>query len=440
MALWFVPIFAGHLYWEMPDLALWGTLLILPVALMSVTSAWWTTRSGAIRLGGMVLAYFSACMLIYYGLHFDVMDLGNQDWWWAFEFDVADWLMISLVSAGATALCIYGVGRQRRGEPLFAAEVQADQTDWVMSLFETPCPTTSAERAEVWGEVQGRGLPTLVWSTLAALAVPLLWFITALLDSISLWFVVTYGVFLIPLAKGTPSFGVRIKEGTAALSLFDATRPLTTAWLTFTKAGVAVFSITLGVLALLTSFWFAAPLVEHHIEFIEPIKSAAHNYVRNSSTSEITAELFVLFMQFATMVVALEVMQTAYASKGDRLTYGLLGLLVYGCILTLLIAMKLVSVDFGLAHLWLTFALIAGASVWFIALLWRDRVLSVGQLALIVGIWGIYALAYAHTLNISGTFVADTPAAFLAFRAAVCTLTLLVFVSAPLSFDRARHG
>lgn len=168
-------------------------------------------------------------MILYYGLHFDVVGFGDDAAWWNFRFDLTDWLMIIILSVGSTGFCIYGVSRQRQGEPLFAGEMKDDQTDWVMSLFETRCPTSSSARAELWGELQGRGLPTVVWSTLAAFAIPLMWFITALLDSINLWFVVTYGVLLIPLAKGTPTFRVRIKEGTAALSLFDATRPLTTA-------------------------------------------------------------------------------------------------------------------------------------------------------------------------------------------------------------------
>ena len=39
MALWCVPVYAGHLYWEIPDLGLWGTLLILPVGLLAVRPA-----------------------------------------------------------------------------------------------------------------------------------------------------------------------------------------------------------------------------------------------------------------------------------------------------------------------------------------------------------------------------------------------------------------
>ena len=66
--------------------------------------------------------------------------------------------------------------------------------------------------------------------------------------------------------------------------------------------------------------------------------------------------------------------------------------------------------------------------------------LSLGQLSALVGIWGLYALAYLFSLDVSGILRSDTPPAFLAFRAAVCTLTLLVFLSAPLTFDRARRG
>tara|TARA_A100001037_G_scaffold110083_1_gene100371 strand:+ start:228 stop:560 length:333 start_codon:yes stop_codon:yes gene_type:complete len=107
-------------------------------------------------------------------------------------------------------------------------------------------------------------------------------------------------------------------------------------------------------------------------------------------------------MQFATMVVVLAVMQTAYAVHGDRLTYGLLALLVYAGTLTLMIAMELISVEFGLAHLWMILALVAGVTIWFSLLLLRDEVLSLGQLTAVVGIWGLYALAYLFTLDIGG--------------------------------------
>lgn len=438
--LYFVPVFAGHLYWEIPTVGLWGALLVFPIALLSVTSAWWTSQTGAVRLIGYVVVYFSACMLAYYGLHFHQESMADEDWWWTFRFTPFDWALMVAVCAFAITFCHYGVDRQRRSEPLFASTDQNDQGDWIMSLFETRCPTTSPRRAELWGEIQGRGLPVLVYSSLAALSIPMLWFITVLLDSMNLWFVVSYGVMLIPLAKGTPSFGVRIKEGVAALSLFDATRPLSTAWLTFTKSVVAVVSINLGVLVLLVSFWFSAPLVEYHINFLAPLQDVARSYVTNTSAQEVAAQALVLFFQFATMVIALAVMQTGYAVYANRLTMGLLFAIVYVSALVIAVASKGLPVEVGLAHLWGLFIIVAGATIYCTLSLMRNNVLTASQMALLGGIWLIYVIAYMYTLSDAGLFDGDTPPAFLAFRASVCLLTLLVFASAPWTFDRARHG
>jgi hypothetical protein len=448
-ALYLVPILITHLVYDMPALTVSACVLMIPITLMTIAANWWSDRKGISQLIAWVSIPCCATALIYYTLHFNDHTYSEDPkslWWWSFSFSPQDYLILVLVSVSAVVLTLAGVERQRHGDDGFGFwptkatdNSQKGDADLLTDLYQTECPTTSAKRAELWSEINGHGLPVIVWCLTAALIMPTLWLLSNLLDSPLFFGVVTIIILHIPLIKGTPTFGIRVKQGSAYMSTFDATRPLNTAWLTGVKLGVSTVSMTLGALLIGISFWVSTPLVEGFVEVVAAFKLFILDNIASKPAGEFVLWVMVTLVQLATMIAFLASLQALYALYSSRLTFSILGLIIYANFLPVMIATKVFPVVVGVAHIWFLAGLIAAGAIYYIQSLAKNQVLNSRQIVVFVFMWTLYALAYFYLLRVDGLLEPDTPAVFIAFRAGVCMLTLAIFAMAPWSLSMARH-
>ena len=448
-ALYLIPILITHLAYGMPALTISACLLMIPITLMTIAGNWWSDRKGISQLIAWVTVPCCATALIYYTLHFSDHTYSDDPkglWWWSFSFSAQDYLVLVLVSVSAVILTLAGVERQRHGDDGFgfwptrtADDSPQGDADLLTELFQTECPTTSAKRAELWAEIHGHGLPVIVWCLTAALIMPTLWLFSNLVDSPLFFGIVTVIIIHIPIVKGTPTFGIRIKQSSAYMSTFDATRPLNTAWLTGVKLSVAIVSMTTGALLIGISFWVSTPLVEGFVEVVAAFKLFILDNIVAKPAGEFVLWVLVTLVQLATMIAFLASLQALYALYADRLTFSILGLILYSNFLPVMIATKVFPVAVGVGHIWFLAGLIATGAIYYIHSLAKNGILNPRQIVVFVFAWVLYALAYFYLLRVDGLLESDTPAVFIAFRAGVCMLTLTIFAMAPWSLAMARH-
>ena len=120
----------------------------------------------------------------------------------------------------------------------------------------------------------------------------------------------------------------------------------------------------------------------------------------------------------------------AYALYSDRLTFTILGIIVYFCVVPLLVANKLLPLSFLVNHVWLATGAIAVAAIYFTGSLLKTRIMSSVQIAVFVSAWILYAFAYVYLLREDGLLEPDTPVEFIVFRAGVCPSVSTVALSA----------
>ena len=352
-------------------------------------------------------------------------------------------MVLILVSVLAIVVTLWGVERQRHGEdgmgswPWGQASTATD-SDWLTELYQTQCPTSSAKRAELWSEINNRGMPVFVWCLMAALSVPMLWLIARLAESEIMFVLVNVVAISVPLAA-TPTFGIQIKQGISYMSTFDATRPLPTAWLTAMKISVAVVSMLAGISVVATSFWFSAPLVDGFVGGVEVTRQIVINYLESAPFYQLVIFALVKLVQLVTIILFMASLHTTYSIYSDRLTFTVLGFILYACLVPIALVTRILPVSFGVAHVWLATIMIALAAVYFIRQVSKYRILSPGQISTLVIIWVLYALGYYYLLWKDGLLDADIPVPFIVFRTGICVSTLTLLVMAPWSLAMARH-
>ncbi|MDP7455368.1 MAG: hypothetical protein QGF62_02190 [Gammaproteobacteria bacterium] len=448
MVLYVIPLLLANYLVEIQQLFKSAILLIIPITLMTSASAWWTDKKGLSQLAGWAGVFFGAFALMYYTLHFNQHSFASDpelNWWWTFSFAPLDYLILLLVSLFAVVLTLVGVDRQRHGDEGIRLWQTSDgsgsypvDANWLADLYQTESPTSSSKRAELWAEINGSGLPAFVWSLVIALSIPMLWLITNLIGSEALWASITVFVLWIPLI-GTPNFGIRMKQGRAYLSTFDAARPQNTAWLAGMKIGVGIISMLAGMLVITTSLWFSAPLAENFIAAIGIGRQLLIDFFVTTPIMEIARSLFILFVQFASIVTFMAVLTAIYSIYLDRLTLGILGFMVYLGVLPIIIASETLPLGFAVAHVWAFTAVIAASAIYYCYAIVKNRILGLGYTCVGVFIWLLYALAYFSRLRDDGMLGADIPTEIILFRVAVCVSSLALFALAPWSYAMTRH-
>jgi hypothetical protein len=446
-ALYVIPVLVIHFAYGMANLWILAGLLMIPITLMTIASSWWTDKKGISQLLGWVTVISCTSALFYYTLHFNdhtVADDPKFLWMRTFLFSLQDYMILLLVSVTAIVLTLTGVKSQRHGDQGLgswklgdSASHQAD-SDWLAELYQSECPTTSAKRAELWSEINGRGLPAFMLSLIVALTIPMFWFLSHLTGFVIIFWVVTIMASHIPLASA-PTLGIVTKQGSAYMSTFDATRPLNTFWLAGMKLGVASVSMLSGMLVIAISFWFSVPLVEGFIDGIEIGKQNILNYFESMPIVELVLLIFVRLVQFCTMVAFLATLQTTYALYADRITFGVLWFIGYACAVPIMLATKVLPVSFALGHVWLWLGLMIAGAWYFLHFMAKNSIMRPGQIAALVILWILYALAYFYRLRDDDVFASDTPVEFIVFQACICLLPLVILAMAPWSLAMTRH-
>ena len=185
---------------------------------------------------------------------------GSYDWppnLWPtlFDFPLTDYALIGAIGLASFGLTVAAVARQRRGDATGGHSLGrrvAGFSDWLVSLFRFPCPTSSATRAQVWFDLKSSGLPLLTIGVALAIVNPLLFAVSGPIDALlsggyyarPFAMLVAMISVLAVLALGVNAFGIRARQGRLYASAFEATQPYGTARL----AGLKVL-VTVGLLA-----------------------------------------------------------------------------------------------------------------------------------------------------------------------------------------------
>jgi hypothetical protein len=205
------------------------------------------------------------------------------------------------------------------------------------------------------------------------------------------------------------------------------------------KIGVGIISMLAGMLVITTSLWFSAPLAENFIAAIGIGRQLLIDFFVTTPIMEIARSLFILFVQFASIVTFMAVLTAIYSIYLDRLTLGILGFMVYLGVLPIIIASETLPLGFAVAHVWAFTAVIAASAIYYCYAIVKNRILGLGYTCVGVFIWLLYALAYFSRLRDDGMLGADIPTEIILFRVAVCVSSLALFALAPWSYAMTRH-
>lgn len=201
----------------------------------------WSIRNVAVRLLGNLALGMAWLGLAAHRLR--VEGIPGPDWapphQWPtlFDFPLSDYALIGAIGLASFDLAVAGVARQRHdGRPNIAWTPGTGFSDRLVSLFRSPCPISSATRAQVWFELKSSGLPLLMIGVALAIVNPLLFALSVPVESIRT-FAVMCGMFsvLTVLMLGGNAFGIRGWPTHRYASAFEATRAYGTARLAAVK-------------------------------------------------------------------------------------------------------------------------------------------------------------------------------------------------------------
>ena len=440
--MYFIPIALGKLVYDMPPFVLLGSLAIIPVTLICLAASWWSTSKGPAKFFSWTLAYLFVWVFLYYFLHFheDAFLDDVDGFFWTYTLYPVDYLAFVAVSVAAVAVTVAGVIRQRHGETGIGLGSTGKPVgaDWFAELYMTNCPTRNARLAELWAEIMSRTMPALVWSLIIAACLPSLWLISNLADSEIAWWL-SANLITVPFILCTPTFGVHLRNGTAHVSTFDATRPVSIGWLTTMKLGVSFVGLTLGVAIIGASAWLAAPLVQGFIEPLLIVKHFLIDYFRATSGIELVASLFVLSVRLLALLALLAAIQALYVLFADVLSIGLFALIFYVSGLIILVGTGVLPTLFGEAHIYLGTLMVIVAVVYLGGDLLRRRILGIGELLGVIVFWLLFVIACVYGLFLDGYFSAGAEVFRVALYFGMTLTPLLVFFLAPWSLAVTRH-
>ncbi len=190
------------------------------------------------------------------------------------EFSLVENLVLVLFGVASFVLTVAGVARQRRGDSVAAASPQKDLSggypDWLVSLFQFRCPTTSATRAQLWFELKASGLPVLMIGLGLAILIFLVCAISTAYGNLR-FFAFPVAMLALPLVMfglGSNAFGIRRKQGRTYASAFELTTPCGTAKLAGLKVLVRTACVLLALIAIGASLWVSSSLVGEWGQFV----------------------------------------------------------------------------------------------------------------------------------------------------------------------------
>jgi hypothetical protein len=384
-------------------------------------------------------------------------------WPTIFDFPRTDYALIALIGLASFGVAVAGVARQRHGDAPAVpwTDGVVGFPDWLVDLFRFPCPTSSATRAQLWFDLQSRGLPLLRLGMVLAMVNPLLFAVSVPVTSVRP-VAVMCGMFsvLAMLASGGNAFGIRGRQGRIYGSAFEATQPYGTARLAGLKVLVRSVCVLTALVIVGVSVWASLSFIAVGKGY-EPLRSwqRAIEMAIGALTGGQRVALAVVASIGVTVMVASLAALGALAARFPRRqrnpgasAVGIVGwlLLLHGLVLVPLVLTGYRGV--GSVALWefllnvlvvLTRWIDAPAIVLATAYVsWKalaERLLTLRSACGAVLISAAFGAAWLTMLRAAGVQLAAMPATDAVWMLSPVLLPLMASVLAPWSLSRIRH-
>lgn len=389
----------------------------------------------------------------------------GKDWPAQFDFSPWDYALMTAISLAAFGLTVAGVARQRRGDAKVApphTETRGRLSDWLAARFRFSCPITSATRAQVWFDLKSSGLTVLAIGGALALAIPLLFVVTAqvdiqfsgVFDQPATRAIAVIAAFLsVPalLTLGGNAFGIRTRQGRRFASVFEATQGYGTARIAGLKVLVHSVCLLAALVAVGASAWTSGSLIPFDVlddgdpllrkARLGGLVGAIEGPIGAMNVYQLLALAFVLCTGVA-ILVALRASLAALRARYPRhVSVAGWALLLYGLAQ---VALALAGRgELGVEPLWATYGVVRWVlTALTIYVAWRvvaERLLSARSAGGVLLISAAFATAWVTLLRATGVqldALAPSDALGMLWPA---VLPLTASVLAPWSLSRVRH-
>jgi hypothetical protein len=377
-----------------------------------------------------------------------------------FDFPLTDYALIAAIGVASFGIAVAGVARQRRGDvPDTSWTPPTGFPAWLVNLFDFPCPTSSATRAQVWFELKSRGLPLLVTAVVIAMVIPLVFAVSVPVEPVRpVAGMVGMFAILAILFSGSNAFSIRARQGRFYASVFEVTQPHGTARL----AGLKVLMQSACVLAALAlvcmSVWVSLAFIAvgegyEPLRGYQPLRSwqlAIESVVRSLTGFQQISLAVVACIGVAVIKASLASFSALAARYPRRLGIGGWLLVFHGFVLVPLVLTGYRGVgsvslwEFLLNVLvwvtrWIDAPLIVLATLY---LFWRvlaERLLTPRAACVAVLVSAVFGAAWLTMLRAAGIQLAGMPTTFAVWVLSPTLLPLLSSILALWSLSRVRH-
>jgi len=368
----------------------------------------------------------------------------------------------SLFTATFLVVMCIGVHRERRGESLIEFESRnivmtgAFNFRELFPFLQFKCPTSSPVRAEIWRELQTRGLHFALSYGLA-LGGGVLMMMVFIVDRVAVTGVETaqpsqvvilsiISLSMASLLYLSKVYGATFVNGQAQIGLFDRTRALSTVTLVSIKIANAILGLLVMTLTMsLVIAIFGGFLVDNMAE----MRASAWDFLLFLFSWPMTDIVYYGLLLFTQLCVGV-VFYTSF-STWCMLTPKVIGgvwfcLTAYGVVLwvaALLLAgeggIGALFVSYLTQSLWLIVVAIPAAIAYLMHTLLRDCVLTRMQMGSLVGVCLTIGVMIFQTLTQFGEPVAEISLLAKSLARVVCLLPLTAALLAPWTMSWVRH-
>jgi hypothetical protein len=404
---------------------------------------------------------------------------GSFDWpprVWPVLFDWprTDYGWVALIGTASFAVTVVMVARQRRGDALAVVPWTSGGGLWerLVSLFDLPCPSASATRAQLWFDLKSRGLPVLTIGVVLAMVIVLVSAVSGPIDAAwnadpnvscpikeCFWVrafppMVTPLMLVTILLLGVNAFGIRRRQGRTYVSAFEATNAYGTAQLAVLKILAQSACVLAAFLAIGVGVWISMPLLGDGV-FIQmfgvPLNSR-RSVITDAFAARAGYEQLALTMVAAAGVVlavaAFAVFGALRVRYARRATIASLLLVLYGlAFVWVAVGVRVDPATASRLHLdvvygimrWLTTAAMVITIVYVVWSGVAEQVLTIRYASGAVAVSAAFGAAWLIVLHMAGVPLAGMSAMRGFSVLSPTLLPLTVSVLAPWSYSRIRH-
>jgi len=406
----------------------------------------WSTRNRVIQMLGMMVASGAWVSLANHRLNAEEIQ-GSYDWppnLWPtrFDFPLTDYALIGAIGLASFGVAVARVARQRHGDAPAAMMVDFPGfPEWLVNLFQFPCPTSSATRAQVWFDLKSSGLPVLAIGLLLAILNPLVFAITRPIE-FARPFAIMFAMasVLAMLILGVNAFGIRWRQGRAYASAFEATQAYGTARLAGIKVLVRSVCVLPALIAVGLSIWACLSFMvgEAHLRSWQHAIEGAVGVLTGYQQVALAVVAFIGVAVMVASVAAIMALAARYPRPLNIATC--LYLLSWGLALVLLAQAghRGIGLLFGPTR-FIDAPAIVLATVYLSWRVFAERLLTLRWACGVVLISAAFGAAWVTLLRAAGVQLAGLPTMDAVWMLSPALLPLMVSVLAPWSLSRIRH-